>query len=58
MHHAAPIAHLVSVASFVLAQTHHHDVTVRVPDLIGIRIVGAGSGPRSATFDYAVDADS
>jgi len=33
-----------------------HDVTVRIPDVIGIRIVGSGDGPRTVVFDYADDA--
>ncbi len=57
LRYALPIALLVSVASFATAQTQRHDVTIRLPDIIGLRIVGPGSGPRSVTFDYAADAD-
>jgi hypothetical protein len=33
-----------------------HDVTVSIPDVIGIRIVGSGDGPRAVVFDYGDDA--
>lgn len=54
---ALPITMLLAVAPLGSAQTQRHDVTIRIPDVIGLRIVGPGSGPRSVTFDYATDAD-
>jgi hypothetical protein len=44
-------------ATIATAQTQTHEVRVRVPDVIGLRNVGAGTGPRSVTFDYATDPD-
>jgi hypothetical protein len=52
---AFAIALLAASASIALAQNQAHDVLVRVPDIIGLRIVGAGTGPRSVTFDYGAD---
>jgi hypothetical protein len=37
------------------AQLAQHGVTITVPATIGLRIVGAGSGPRDVVFDYAAD---
>lgn len=46
---------MLMVASWTLAQPVAHDVRVTVPDVIGLRIVGSGTGPRAVTFDYATD---
>jgi hypothetical protein len=40
------------------AQSATHDVRVAIPDVIGIRILGAGTGPRSVIFDYAAAPDT
>ena len=37
------------------AQPIAHELRVLVPEVIGIRIVGDGTGPRSVAFDYAAD---
>ena len=49
---------IASIATPAHAQTEQHDVTVTLPTYIGLRIVGAGTGPRSVTFDYAADPDT
>jgi len=36
-----------------VAQTVDHDVSVVIPTTIGIRMVGAGTGPRAVDFGYA-----
>jgi hypothetical protein len=41
--------------STALAQSISHDVSVTIPDVIGIRIIGGGPGDRAVTFDYAAD---
>jgi hypothetical protein len=48
---------LLSLAwtSTALAQSISHDVSVTIPDVIGIRIIGGGAGDRAVTFDYAAD---
>jgi hypothetical protein len=51
----AAAACLLALAS---AQTATHGVAVHVPDYFGIRIVGAGPGPRLVTFDYEADPDA
>jgi hypothetical protein len=43
-------------ASTALAQSLSHDVSVTIPDIIGIRIIGGSAGPRAVTFDYATNA--
>lgn len=35
-----------------------HHVGISVPDIIGIRIVGPGTGPRAVTFDATIDPSS
>ncbi len=36
-----------------VAQSVDHDVSVVIPTTIGIRLVGAGTGPRAVEFGYA-----
>ena len=56
-----PLAYVLAIAflsaSCGIAHAQHvgHEAHVHVPDIGGIRIVGAGSGHRSVTFDYADD---
>ncbi len=49
----ALLALIVFGSTRVLAQAADHDVRVRMPEIIGIRLLGGGSGIRSVTFDYA-----
>ncbi len=46
---------LALLAPVAFGQTASHSLTVSTPSYIGLRIVGAGSGPRSVTFDYATN---
>ena len=43
-------------ATPALAQAISHDVSVAIPTTMGIRLVGAGGGPRAVEFDFAADA--
>lgn len=52
---ATLLAALVLLAPHALGQSGNHPVSVSTPSYIGLRIVGAGTGPRSVTFDYAND---
>jgi hypothetical protein len=50
---------LIAVASTTAAaQTTLFGVRVEVPDYIGIRLVGDGTGARTVTFDYAANPDA
>lgn len=40
------------------AQTAVHELSVMVPDVLGIRLVGPGAGPRGVIFDYGSDAQA
>lgn len=57
-HHPLTTTLLIALALLTpkaLSQTASHPLTVSTPSYIGIRIVGAGTGPRSVTFDYATN---
>ncbi len=49
----ALLALIVLASNGVLAQAADHDVRMRIPEIIGIRLLGGGSGIRTVTFDYA-----
>ena len=38
-----------------VAQSISHDVSAAIPNSIGIRVVGAGTGTREVYFDFATD---
>jgi len=50
----SPLIACLLLAGWVSGQGVH-DVTVRIPDMIAIRIVGSGDGPRAVVFDYEDD---
>lgn len=53
-----PIALLLATSTFALGQSAGNEVRVAIPDFIGLRIVGPGTGPRSVAFDYGTDPDA
>jgi hypothetical protein len=50
---ATLLAALVLLTPHALGQSVSHPLSVSTPSYIGLRIVGAGTGPRTVTFDYA-----
>lgn len=58
MHTLTLLAATVVTAMPSYAQPGSHDVAVAIPSTIGIRMLGAGTGPRAVDFGYATDATS
>lgn len=54
----ALLAAILVLTPTVLAQPVIHDVTVAIPETIGIRMVGVGVGARTVEFAYASDVGS
>ena len=52
------LAVMMIVFGWAGAQGAAHDLSVTLPDVVGIRVVGGGSGARSVVFDYAGDPGS
>lgn len=49
------IAVVLLLGSPAAAQTTEHELAIFVPGVLGIRLVGSGSGPRAVVFDYGSD---
>jgi hypothetical protein len=47
------LAAMLIVIGWSEAQGATHDLSVTLPDVVGIRVVGGGSGARDVVFDYA-----
>lgn len=47
------VAALAAVWGLAWAQSANHQLAVTIPDYVGIRILGSGSGPRAVVFDFA-----